>query len=164
MAGLLSSRDMLEAMVNGETDPELLAGFARRTMKKKKEELELALRGNMSPHQRMMLKTMLAHIDFLTQQIAELDVEVAKQLAPFQQDLDRLDSIPGIARRTAEQIMAEIGTNIGSRFPSAAHLCSWIGLVPGKNDSAGKRKSSKTAKATSISVPPLPKQPIHTGI
>lgn len=142
----LSSRDMLEAMVNGETDPETLAGFARRTMKKKKEELELALRGNMSPHQRMMLKTMLTHIDFLSEQIAELDVEVAKRLTPFQQDLDRLDSIPGVARRTAEQILAEVGTDIASRFPSAAHLCSWVGLVPGQNESAGKRKSSKTRK------------------
>lgn len=89
-----SSRDMLEAMVNGETDPESLAGFARKTMKKKKEELELALRGNMSSHQCMMLKTMLTHVDFLTEQISELDLEVANRLAPFQQDLDRLDSIP----------------------------------------------------------------------
>ncbi|TNJ60811.1 IS110 family transposase, partial [Paenibacillus hemerocallicola] len=142
----LSSRDMLEAMVNGETDPETLAGFARRTMKKKKEELELALRGNMSSHQRMMLKTMLTHVDFLSEQIAELDAEVAKRLAPFQQDLDRLDSIPGVARRTAEQILAEVGTDLASRFPSAAHLCSWVGLVPGQNESAGKRKSSKTRK------------------
>ncbi|MBT2289275.1 IS110 family transposase [Paenibacillus albidus] len=142
----LSSRDMLEAMVNGETDPETLAGFARRSMKRKKEELELALKGDMSSHQRMMLKTMLTHIDFLNEQIIELDMEVAKRLAPFQKDLDRLDSIPGIAARTAEQILAEIGTDIASRFPSAAHLCSWVGLVPGHNESAGKRKSSKTRK------------------
>ncbi|MFK7693540.1 IS110 family transposase [Paenibacillus sp. HJGM_3] len=142
----LSSRDMLEAMVNGETDPEKLAGFARRTMKKKKEELELALRGSMSSHQRLMLKSMLIHVDFLNEQIAELDVEVAKRLAPFQQDLDRLDTIPGVARRTAEQILAEVGTDIASRFPSAAHLCSWVGLVPGHNESAGKRKSSKSRK------------------
>ena len=142
----LSSRDMLEAMVHGETDPETLAGFARRSMKRKKEELELALKGNMSSHQRMMLKTMLTHIDFLNEQIIELDMEVAKRLAPFQKDLDRLDSIPGIAARTTEQILAEIGTDIASRFPSSAHLCSWVGLVPGHNESAGKRKSSKTRK------------------
>ncbi|PYY27527.1 IS110 family transposase [Paenibacillus illinoisensis] len=142
----LSSRDMLEAMVNGETDSETLAGFARRSMKRKKEELELALKGNMSSHQRMMLKTMLTHIDFLNEQIIELDMEVAKRLAPFQKDLDRLDSIPGIAARTAEQILAEIGTDIAARFPSAAHLCSWVGLVPGHNESAGKRKTSKTRK------------------
>jgi transposase len=142
----VSSRDMLEAMVNGETDPEKLAGFARRSMKKKKEELELALRGNMTAHQRLILKSMLTHIDFLSEQITELDMEVAKRLDPFQQDLDRLDTIPGVARRTAEQILAEIGTDIASRFPSAPHLCSWIGLVPGHNESAGKRKLSKTRK------------------
>lgn len=142
----LSSRDMLEAMIEGENDPEKLAGFARRSLKRKKEELELALRGNMSTHQRLMLKAMLTHIDFLNEQIVELDMEVAKRLDPFQKLLDRLDTIPGIARRTAEQILAEIGTDVGSRFPSAAHLCSWVGLVPGHNESAGKRKPSKTRK------------------
>jgi transposase len=142
----VSSRDMMNAMIEGEEDPEKLAAFARRTLKKKKEELELALRGNMSAHQRIMLKTMLIHIDFLNEQIVELDLEVAKRLDPFQQDIERLDTIPGIGRRTAEQILAEVGTDVGSRFPSAAHLCSWIGLVPGQNESAGKRKSSKTRK------------------
>ncbi|AFC28190.1 transposase IS116/IS110/IS902 family protein [Paenibacillus mucilaginosus 3016] len=83
----VSSRDMLEAMVNGETDPEKLAGFARRTMKKKKEELELALRGSMTAHQRLMLKSMLTHIDFLNEQIIELDTEVAKRLDPFRRFL-----------------------------------------------------------------------------
>jgi hypothetical protein len=78
----LSSRDMLEAMIQGESDPEKLAGFARRTMKRKKDELELALRGNMTAHQRLMLKTMLTHIDFLNEQILELDMEVAKRLDP----------------------------------------------------------------------------------
>ncbi|ASJ53979.1 IS110 family transposase [Brevibacillus formosus] len=142
----LSSRDMLDAMIEGENDPEKLAGFARRSLKRKKEELELALRGNMSAHQRLMLKTMLTHIDFLNEQIVDLDMEVAKRLDPFQEQLDRLDTIPGIARRTAEQILAEIGTDVGARFPSAAHLCSWVGLVPGHNESAGKRKPSKTRK------------------
>jgi transposase len=142
----LSSRDMMNAMIDGEDDPEKLASFARGVMKKKKEELELALRGYMSAHQRLMLKTMLTHIDFLNEQIIELDMEVAKRLAPFKEDLERLDTIPGIALRTAEQILAEIGTDIASRFPSAPHLCSWVGLVPGHNESAGKRKPSKTRK------------------
>jgi transposase len=137
---------MLEAMIQGENDPEKLASFARRSLKRKKKDLELALRGNMSAHQRLMLKTMLTHIDFINEQIVEMDMEVAKRLDPFKQDLDRLDTIPGIAQRTAEQIMAEIGTDIRSRFPSAAHLCSWIGLVPGHNESAGKRKPSRTRK------------------
>jgi len=143
-----SGRDMLEAMISGETDPEQLAGFARGTMKRKKAELELALRGHMNPHQRLMLKTMIAHIDFVDVQIDGLDQEVSKRLDPFKEDLERIDTIPGIATRTAEQIMAEIGAseNLRARFPSAGHLCSWAGLTPGQNQSAGKRTSAKTRK------------------
>lgn len=143
-----SGRDMLEAMIMGETDPEKLADLARGTMKRKKAELELALKGHMNPHQRLMLKTMIAHIDFVDEQIDDLDQEVAKRLNPFKEDLERIDTVPGIARRTAEQIMAEIGSSgdLKARFPSAGHLCSWAGLAPGQNQSAGKRTSSKTRK------------------
>lgn len=68
-----------------------------------------------------------------------LDQEVAKRVESFHEDVERLDSIPGIATRMAEQILAEIGTDINKQFPSAAHLCSWAGLVPGHNESAGKK-------------------------
>ncbi|GGG10942.1 IS110 family transposase [Paenibacillus albidus] len=139
----VSSRDMLHAIADGEDDPEKLANFARRTMKRKKDELELALHGYVNPHQRLMIKTILTHIDFLSEQITLLDQEVATRVVPFHDDVERLDSIPGIATRMAEQILAEIGTNIKKQFPSAAHLCSWAGLVPGHNESAGKRKSAK---------------------
>lgn len=142
----VSGRDMLEAMAERVDDPEKLASFARRTMKKKKAELELALRGHMNPHQRLMLKTMLTHIDFLNEQISYLNIEVVKRLEPFQQDIELLDLIPGINQRTAEHILAEVGTNVASQFPSAPQLCSWVGLVPGHNESVGKRKSSKTRK------------------
>lgn len=87
--------------------------------------------------------TILTHIDFLSEQIILLDQEVATSVVPFHDEVDRLDSIPGIATRMAEQILAEIGTDIKKQFPSAAHLCSWAGLVPGHNESAGKRKSAK---------------------
>ena len=100
----------------------------------------------MHAHQRIKLKTMLTHVDFLNEQILELDTEAAKRLDPFQQDMERLATIPGIGGRTAEQILAEVGSDVVSRFPSAVHLCSWAGLVPGQNESAGKRKSSKTRK------------------
>jgi len=139
----VSSRDMLHAIADGEDDPEKLANFARRTMKRKKDELELALHGYVNPHQRLMIKTILTHIDFLSEQIVILDQEIATRVTPFHDDVERLDSIPGIATRMAEQILAEIGTNIKKQFPSAAHLCSWAGLVPGHNESAGKRKSAK---------------------
>ena len=139
----VSSRDMLRAIANGEDDPEKLANFARRTLKRKKDSLELALQGYVNPHQRLMIKTILTHIDFLSEQIEVLDQEVALRVTPFHKEVERLDSIPGIATRMAEQILAEIGTDIKKQFPSAAHLCSWAGLVPGHNESAGKRKSSK---------------------
>ncbi|MBG9476487.1 transposase [Lysinibacillus sphaericus] len=142
----VSSLDMLRANAEGENDPEKLAGFARRSMKKKKAELELALRGYIQPHQRLMIKTILTHIDFLTVQIELLNQEVACRLSTHQEDIERLDSIPGIATRMAEQILAEIGTDVKQQFPSAAHLCSWAGLVPGHNESAGKRKSSTMKK------------------
>ena len=142
----VSAKEMLRAIADGEEDPEVLSNFARRTMKKKKEDLKLALKGYISPHQRMMLKTILTHIDFLTEQIDTLDQEVAQRVSDFQEDIDRLDSIPGIAPRMAQQILSEIGTDVKNQFPSAAHMCSWAGLVPGSNESAGKRKSSKTKK------------------
>ncbi|WP_240041455.1 hypothetical protein [Paenibacillus ginsengarvi] len=100
-------------------------------MKRKKDQLELALRGNMSAHQRLMLKAMLTHIDFLNEHIVDLDTEVTKRLDPFQEQLDHLDTIPGIARRTAEQILAEIGTDVGSHFSKRSspllmdRTCSW---------------------------------------
>ena len=100
-------------------------------MKKKKDELELALRGYINPHQWLMIKTILTHIDFLSDQIELLNLEVATRLSSHQEDIERLDSIPGIATRMAEQILAEVGTDVEKQFPSAAHLCSWAGLVPG---------------------------------
>lgn len=142
----VSSKNMLRAIADGVDDPEELANMAQRTLKRKKDELELALQGYISPHQRLMLQTILTHIDFLTEQIDRLDQEVARRVRPYQEDIERLDSIPGISTRMAEQILAEIGTDIKTQFPSAPHMCSWAGLVPGHNESAGKRKSSKTKK------------------
>jgi transposase len=142
----VSSKDMLRGIAEGEEDPQKLASFARGTMKKKKEELELALKGYINPHQRMMLKTILDHIDFLTEQIDKLDQEVSERVSSYQEDIERLDSIPGIATRMAEQILAEIGTDVEKQFQSAPRLCSWAALVPGHNESAGKRKSSKGKK------------------
>jgi transposase len=142
----VSSQKMLRAIAEGENDPVKLANFAQRTLKKKKDELELALQGYINPHQRLMLKMILTHIDFLTEEIETLDQEVASRLSAYQEDVERLDSIPGIATRMAEQILAEVGFDVKNQFPSAAHMCSWAGLVPGNNESAGKRKSSKIKK------------------
>ncbi|SHF05002.1 Transposase IS116/IS110/IS902 family protein, partial [Desulforamulus putei DSM 12395] len=114
-------------------------------MKNKKADLKRALNGLIGPHQKLMLKTQLRHIDFLSDEINRLDKEIKDRMLPFEDDLELLDTIPGVGRRTAEQILAETGTNM-DQFPSAAHLCSWAGLSPGNNESAGKRKSGRTRK------------------
>jgi len=142
----VSSKDMLRAIGDGEDNPEILANFARRTMKKKKDELVLALKGFVNAHQRMMIKTIMTHIDFLTEQIEKLDQEVAERVRDHQEDIEILDSIPGIATRMAEHILAEIGTDVKNQFGSAERLCSWAALVPGHNESAGKRKSTRAKK------------------
>lgn len=140
-----SGRAMIEALINGETDPDVLSELAQRRLKRKKEELKKALKGLIGPHQRLMLKTQLEHIDHLDALIEELDAEIKERMRPFEDDLERLDTIPGVGRRTAEHILAEIGPDM-TQFPSAAHLCSWAGVAPGNNESAGKRKSGKTRK------------------
>jgi transposase len=140
-----SARSMLEALIAGNEDPEALSELALRRLKNKKQDLQRALKGLIGPHQRLMLQTQLRHIDELDRLIQQLDEEIKRRMLPFEEALERLDTIPGVARRTAEQIVAETGTDM-SRYPSAAHLCSWAGLAPGNNESAGKRKSGRTTK------------------
>lgn len=140
-----SGRAMIEAMIAGEKDPVILSELAQRRLKNKKPELQRALNGLIGRHQKLMLKTQLRHIDFLADEIKRLDEEIKERMLPFEEDLELLDTIPGVGRRTAEQILAEIGTDM-NQFPSAAHMCSWAGLSPGNNESAGKRKSGRTRK------------------
>ncbi|BCG60835.1 IS110 family transposase [Paenibacillus sp. URB8-2] len=141
----VSGRNMLEAMIQGESDPSILADFAQKKLKAKKEQLKLALEGSLGPHQLLMLEKQLSHIDQLNELITELDEEVERRMTPFAEDLKLLDTIPGVGKRTAEQILAEIGTDM-TRFPSPGHLCSWAGMTPGHDESAGKKRSAKTRK------------------
>ncbi|ULO05768.1 IS110 family transposase [Paenibacillus sp. 19GGS1-52] len=141
----VSGRNMLEAMIQGESDPSILADFAQKKLKAKKEQLKLALEGSLGPHQLLMLEKQLSHIDQLNELITELDEEIERRMSPFAEDLKLLDTIPGVGKRTAEQILAEIGTDM-TRFPSAGHLCSWAGMTPGHDESAGKKRSAKTRK------------------
>ncbi|MBT1278887.1 IS110 family transposase [Thermoanaerobacter sp. CM-CNRG TB177] len=140
-----SSRSILEAIINGEENPETLAELSQGKLKNKMDELKHALKGLINHHQRMLLEIQLRHIDYLDEEITKLDEEIKNRMLPFEKDLALLDTIPGVGRRTAEQIIAEIGTNM-EQFPSAAHLCSWAGLCPGLNESAGKQKSARTRK------------------
>lgn len=139
----VSGRAILEAMVKGSDDPQALAELAKGTLRQKRPALEEALRGLMGPHQRMLLQSHLRHLDFLDGEIAGLDAEVSSRMRPFEEALLRLDTIPGIGCRGGEQILAEIGLDMG-RFPTAAHLASWARVCPGNHESAGKRKSGST--------------------
>jgi transposase len=141
----VSGRSMLEAIIAGETDPTVLADLARNRLKKKTAELAEALNGTVRKHQLMMLQKQLEHIDYVNQLIEELDAEIEARMAPFQEELELIDTIPGVGIATAQQILAETGIDM-SRFPSAGHLCSWAGLTPGHDESAGKKRSTKTRK------------------
>src|SRR5262245_47436207 len=141
----VSGRAMLEALVQGTTDPEVLANLARGKLRKKLPALREALAGRFRPHHAFLVSQLLTHLDYLDEAITIVSAEVDTRLAPFAEALTHLDTVPGIARRTAEVIVAEIGVDM-RRFPSDRHLASWAGLCPGNNESAGKHKSGKTRK------------------
>lgn len=138
-----SGRDMLDALVAGETNPDVLAQFARRQMRKKIPALREALAGHFDAHHGLWIGAILRHIDFLDEQIEQLTAMIEEQIDPFALAVQLLCTIPGIQHRGAECILAEIGTDM-SCFATAGHLASWAGLCPGNNKSAGKRRSGKT--------------------
>jgi transposase len=145
--GGVSGRAMLAALAAGETDASALAGLARGQLRTKTATLTAALEGRMGAHQRFMLGAMLRHLEELDAHIAEVSAEIGARLRPFDPVIERLDTIPGIGRRTAEVVLAEIGTDM-TRFPSSRHLASWAGLCPGNDESAGRRRSGRTRKGS----------------
>ena len=149
-----SGRAMLAALAAGEEDPRVLADLAKGRLREKTGELEQALQGLMGPHQRFMLTIQLDHLNSLDRQIEDLDLEVARRVNPFEETVAAVDTIPGIGRRTAEVIAAEVGTDM-SRFPTPGHLASWAGVCPGNRQSGEKRKSSPTRKGNNWLKPAL---------
>ena len=139
---------IIEAIVNGESDTNKLANLAKGTLKKKANELKLALTGFMNDHQKMMLKSMYNHYKQIQQEMAVIEAEIDKRMAKDQELIERLDEIPGVGKTTAQAIIAEIGTNM-DQFPDEKNLAAWAGVCPGQNESAGKRKSGKTRKGNS---------------
>jgi transposase len=144
----VSGRAMLDALVAGTRDPEVLADLARGGLRKKLPALREALEGRFDAKHALIVGQILAHIDFLDEAIARLSEAIEEQLGPFgNAQVELLCTIPGIQRRAAEVILAETGAEV-SAFASAGHLASWAGLCPGNDESAGKRRSGRTRKGS----------------
>ena len=114
-------------------------------MRAKRDALAQAVVGRLQEHHVFLLREQLAHLDYLDAASARLDAELAARLAAEQEALALVQTIPGVARRTAEVLIAEIGTDL-SRFPSAEHLASWAGMCPGNAQSGGRRLSGRTRR------------------
>ncbi len=138
-----SGRQILEALTLGATDAPELAQLARGRLRDKIPQLERALAGRFGPHQRFLLAEHLALLDALEASLERVSTEIAERVRPFDEAIERLQTIPGVGRRVAEVIVTEVGVDV-SRFPTAGHLASWAGLCPGQHESAGKRHSGRT--------------------
>jgi transposase len=142
----VSGRCMLEAIIAGEDDPAKLADLARRKLRGKIPQLRLALQGRVTEHHRFLLRLLLDELQHMEALIERLSVRITEVMpSPFAEAVQRLTTIPGIDVRAAENILAEIGTNM-DQFPSEMHLASWTGMCSGNRESAGKRQSGKTRK------------------
>jgi transposase len=139
----VSGRDMMNALVAGERDPRELARLARTTLRGKISRLEEALTGRFTEHHAFLLAKMLARVDAISADIAELDTKISEQIDPFAHAVDQLSETPGIGHTTARVMIAEIGIDM-DRFPTAGHLACWARFAPGVNESAGKKKGATT--------------------
>lgn len=142
-----SGRDMLRALIAGQQTPQEMANLARGQLREKIPQLVLALEGKVTEHHRFVLAELLDHLEDLERRIERFSHRLEEVSGPFDQAIQALMQLPGIERRGAENVVAEIGATLEA-FPSAAHLASWAGMCPGSNESAGKRKSGKTTKGS----------------
>lgn len=141
----MSGRQMVTAIIEGESDPEVLVGFANYRLKASRETLVDALRGRPTPHHRLMLRLHLDQIDTTQKSIDTIDEEVERLTEPFRLAVRLLATIPGISDEVAWAILAEIGTDM-AQFRTAAALISWAGLCPKLDETAGKRRSTRIRK------------------
>lgn len=142
----LSAREILAALLGGETDARALAELARGKLRAKREALAQAVVGRLEAHHVFLLREQLAHLEYLDAAVARIDAELEARLADERAAIALLETIPGVGPRTAEVLVAEIGTDL-SRFPSAQHLASWAGMCPGNAESGGRRLSGRTRHA-----------------
>jgi transposase len=141
----VSGRAILKALVAGESDPQRLVACTTGQLRASPEQLSDALRGNVNAHHRFLLKVHLDQIDALERGVRDLEARLAEALAPFREHVERLKTIPGVSDIVAQTIVAEVGVDM-SRFPSHRHLVSWAGLCPSMDESAGKRRTTRTRR------------------
>lgn len=141
----VSGRAMLRAIIQGETDPVRLANLARGRLQRKHLALVGALRGRITDHHRFLLARLLTQVEFVEKEIRMFDARIAELNAPFAAAMARLDGIPGINRRLAEILIAELGHEM-TPFPSVPALVSWAGICPGTRESAGKSRPTQMRK------------------
>jgi len=143
----ISAREMLEALVRGDSDPAAMAQLARGKMRKKIPELEQALTGEVTDHTRFLVVEQLRHVDSLDELVLSVSAEISKRMLRYAEQVRHLDTIHGVNQRTAEELIAEVGAGMG-RFQSASRLASWAAIGPGNHESAGKRYSGRTRKGS----------------
>jgi transposase len=143
----ISGREILDALVAGGDDPEQLAKLARGKLRAKLPDLKRALHGQLREHHRFLLEQYLEHLAHLEEQMARFSQRIEETIRPFVNEaaFQRLDAVPGVNRQTIENVVVEIGVDM-KQFPTAGHLASWTGICPGNEESAGKRKRSRTTK------------------
>jgi transposase len=144
-----SGRAMMHALISGQGEPEVLAELAKGRLRRKLPELRKALTTRFRDHHAFLLGRMLAHVEDLESDIQAISERVEATIAPFARQVELRTTIPGVGKRSAEVILAEIGSDM-SQFPTAAHLASWAGVCPGQRESAGKRKSAKTRRGSAV--------------
>jgi transposase len=140
----VSGLAMIRALIGGQDDPQQLAELARGRLRDKLPALREALRGHLTAHHRFLLGQLLEHLEYRDRQIAQFDGRIEERMRPFQEAMARLMTMPGVGLRTAQTVVAEVGTDM-SRFPTDQHLASWAAMCPGNRQSAGKRQSGRTS-------------------
>lgn len=146
MSGVTATK-IVEELLKGGLTPQELCQFAKGRLAPKKEEIVKAVEGKLTSHHKLMIEISLKHIKAMEEMINTLEKQIKELLKPYNEEYELLQTIPGVKEKAASTIIAEIGVNM-EQFPSEDHLCSWAGIAPGNNESAGKKKSGKTTKGS----------------